>query len=183
MVDVGFNPRPALMTGLELRGVSHRYGSVVAVDDVTVSVAPGQVVGLLGPSGCGKTTLLRVAAGLETLQQGEVSIDGRRGGRSRRIAPSRGTGRRAGFPGLRAVPAPDRCRQCGVRPRAASAPGATGSRAGRVAAGWPARSGGGVPAHAEWRPAAAGGAGPGGGARPGRDVAGRAVRRAGPPPA
>jgi iron(III) transport system ATP-binding protein len=65
------------MTGLELRGVSHRYGSVVAVDDVTVSVAPGEVVGLLGPSGCGKTTLLRVAAGLETLQQGEVSIDGR----------------------------------------------------------------------------------------------------------
>jgi iron(III) transport system ATP-binding protein len=65
------------MTGLELRGVSHRYGSVVAVDDVTVSVAPGEVVGLLGPSGCGKTTLLRVAAGLEMLQQGEVSIDGR----------------------------------------------------------------------------------------------------------
>jgi iron(III) transport system ATP-binding protein len=64
------------MSGLELRGVSHSYGSVVAVDDVTLSVAPGEVVGLLGPSGCGKTTLLRVAAGLETLQRGEILIDG-----------------------------------------------------------------------------------------------------------
>src|SRR5688572_2622234 len=65
------------MNGLELRGVSHSYGSVVAVNDVTLAVAPGEVVGLLGPSGCRKTTLLRVAAGLETLQRGEVLIDGR----------------------------------------------------------------------------------------------------------
>jgi len=65
------------MRGLELRGISHRYGSVRAVGDVSLAVAPGEVVGLLGPSGCGKTTLLRVAAGLEELQQGEVSIDGR----------------------------------------------------------------------------------------------------------
>jgi iron(III) transport system ATP-binding protein len=65
------------MSGLELRGVSHRYGAVEAVRDVSLTVAPGEVVGLLGPSGCGKTTLLRVASGLETLQQGEVVIDGR----------------------------------------------------------------------------------------------------------
>jgi iron(III) transport system ATP-binding protein len=65
------------MTGLELRGVSHSYGAVRAVDDVTLAVVPGEVVGLLGPSGCGKTTLLRVAAGLEALQQGEVVIGGR----------------------------------------------------------------------------------------------------------
>jgi iron(III) transport system ATP-binding protein len=66
-----------MVAGLELRAVSHRYGDVVAVEEVTLSVAPGEVVGLLGPSGCGKTTLLRIAAGLETLQQGEVAIAGR----------------------------------------------------------------------------------------------------------
>ncbi|MGE3911098.1 MAG: ABC transporter ATP-binding protein [Chloroflexota bacterium] len=80
------NWRPALAAGpgavtrqggLELRGVSHSYGSVRAVVDATLSVQPGEVVGLLGPSGCGKTTLLRVTAGLETLQQGEVQIAGR----------------------------------------------------------------------------------------------------------
>jgi iron(III) transport system ATP-binding protein len=63
--------------GLELRSISHSYGQVRAVVDVTLAVAPGEVVGLLGPSGCGKTTLLRVAAGLEALQQGTVSIGGR----------------------------------------------------------------------------------------------------------
>jgi iron(III) transport system ATP-binding protein len=65
------------MSGLELRGISHRYGSTQAVDGVSLAVARGEVVGLLGPSGCGKTTVLRVAAGLEPLQQGEVWIDGR----------------------------------------------------------------------------------------------------------
>ncbi len=62
---------------LELTALSHRFGDVCAVDEVSLSVFRGEVVCLLGPSGCGKTTVLRIAAGLETLQGGRVSIDGR----------------------------------------------------------------------------------------------------------
>ena len=65
------------MTALALKGVSHRFGDVVAVNDVTLSVGAGEIVCLLGPSGCGKSTLLRIAAGLEELQQGSVVIGNR----------------------------------------------------------------------------------------------------------
>ena len=49
---------------------------VLAVDDVTLEVYPGEFLVLLGPSGCGKTTLLRCIAGLEVPDQGEISLDG-----------------------------------------------------------------------------------------------------------
>ncbi|WP_374467244.1 ABC transporter ATP-binding protein [Ferrovibrio sp.] len=62
--------------GLDLTGVSHRYGARLAVDNVSLKVARGEILGLLGPSGCGKSTTLRLAAGLEDLQQGEVRIGG-----------------------------------------------------------------------------------------------------------
>jgi iron(III) transport system ATP-binding protein len=64
------------MDALTLEHVSHAYGAVQAVRDVSLSLAPGELMCLLGPSGCGKTTVLRVTAGLETLQQGRVLIDG-----------------------------------------------------------------------------------------------------------
>ncbi|MBK1668349.1 ABC transporter ATP-binding protein [Rhodovibrio sodomensis] len=64
------------MEVLKLEHVSHDFGQLRAVDDVTLAVSRGELVCLLGPSGCGKTTALRVAAGLERLQQGRVLIDG-----------------------------------------------------------------------------------------------------------
>lgn len=65
-----------MIPALQMDGVTHRYGSLTAVSDLALSIAPGQVVCLLGPSGCGKSTALRIAAGLEALQHGEVHIDG-----------------------------------------------------------------------------------------------------------
>ena len=64
------------MSGLAFEGVSHRYGSVLAVDTVDLAVRAGETVCLLGPSGCGKSTLLRLAAGLEGLQAGCIAIGG-----------------------------------------------------------------------------------------------------------
>jgi iron(III) transport system ATP-binding protein len=61
---------------LQLTQISHRYGAALAVDDVSLSVAPGEILCLLGPSGCGKSTLLRLCAGLERLSSGRILIDG-----------------------------------------------------------------------------------------------------------
>lgn len=62
--------------GLDLSAVSHDYGRRRAVDSVSFTVAPGEILGLLGPSGCGKSTTLRLVAGLEDLQQGAIRIGG-----------------------------------------------------------------------------------------------------------
>ena len=63
------------MSGLTVHNLSHQFDGIPVVRDVSLTAGPGEVVCLLGPSGCGKTTLLRVAAGLEKLQQGQVLID------------------------------------------------------------------------------------------------------------
>lgn len=69
--------RPQTAPALELENIQHRYGRMLAVDGLSVSVNPGEVVCLLGPSGCGKTTALRLAAGLEPIQDGMVRLAGR----------------------------------------------------------------------------------------------------------
>ncbi len=61
---------------LQLTGITKRFGAFVAVRDLSLSVERGQFVCLLGPSGCGKTTTLRVVAGLEEPQAGEIRIGG-----------------------------------------------------------------------------------------------------------
>jgi iron(III) transport system ATP-binding protein len=60
--------------GVVFERVTKRYGDVIAVDDVSFRVAPGELVTLLGPSGCGKTTTLRMVAGLEPVSAGRILI-------------------------------------------------------------------------------------------------------------
>ncbi len=66
------------MAGVAFHEVTKRFGSgVVAVDRLTLDVEDGEFVILVGPSGCGKTTALRMAAGLEEVTSGEISIGGK----------------------------------------------------------------------------------------------------------
>ena len=62
--------------GVVFDRVSKRYGKLTVVDDVSFTVAPGELVTLLGPSGCGKTTTLRMVAGLEPVTSGRIAIGG-----------------------------------------------------------------------------------------------------------
>jgi iron(III) transport system ATP-binding protein len=64
-------------SSVEFRSVTKRYGSVPAVDTISFTIEPGQLVTLLGPSGCGKTTTLRLIAGLEMASDGQILIGGR----------------------------------------------------------------------------------------------------------
>ncbi|MDE3017199.1 MAG: sulfate ABC transporter ATP-binding protein [Pseudomonadota bacterium] len=62
---------------IEVKNIRKSFGDFVAIDDVSLKVADGDLVALLGPSGSGKTTLLRIIAGLEFADSGSVAIDGR----------------------------------------------------------------------------------------------------------
>jgi spermidine/putrescine transport system ATP-binding protein len=66
------------MSTIALKKLTKRFGSFVAVRDVDLTVAAGEVVCLLGPSGCGKTTLLRLIAGFETQDSGSILVHGQR---------------------------------------------------------------------------------------------------------
>jgi spermidine/putrescine transport system ATP-binding protein len=61
---------------VELIGVTKRFGTVTAVDTIDVQVRPGEFLSLLGPSGCGKTTTLRMLAGFEEPDEGQIKISG-----------------------------------------------------------------------------------------------------------
>jgi spermidine/putrescine ABC transporter ATP-binding subunit len=61
-----------------LDGVTKRFGSVIALDNVSLQVRRGELITLLGPSGCGKTTLLNLVAGFLMQERGEIAIDGAR---------------------------------------------------------------------------------------------------------
>jgi sulfate transport system ATP-binding protein len=61
---------------IEIRNVSKHFGDFHALQDVSLDIGSGELVALLGPSGCGKTTLLRIIAGLETADQGNIFFSG-----------------------------------------------------------------------------------------------------------
>ncbi|MDU0479635.1 amino acid ABC transporter ATP-binding protein [Staphylococcus chromogenes] len=71
------------MSLLTLNGVSKNYGERQVLNDITLDVAPGEVIAIIGPSGCGKSTLLKTINGLEPIQGGSITFDGTQ------IAPGR----------------------------------------------------------------------------------------------
>lgn len=66
------------ITGISIRGVTKRFGDLVAVNNVSLEIEKGEFFTLLGPSGCGKTTLLRCVAGFVDIQQGQIFFGDRR---------------------------------------------------------------------------------------------------------
>src|SRR5881628_404383 len=64
------------MALLEIKNVTRRFGDFTAVDDVSIAVEAGEFFTLLGPSGCGKTTLLRMIAGFDLPDAGEILLEG-----------------------------------------------------------------------------------------------------------
>ncbi len=62
--------------GIEMRDLRRSYGAVRALDGLSLTIAPGELVALLGPSGCGKTTALRAVAGFERPDSGEILVGG-----------------------------------------------------------------------------------------------------------
>jgi ABC-2 type transport system ATP-binding protein len=67
---------PAAEAAVSARGLTKRFGSIVAVDDLDVDLAPGRIYGLLGPNGSGKTTLIRCLIGLARPTAGESRVLG-----------------------------------------------------------------------------------------------------------
>lgn len=62
---------------IELRHLTKRYGRILAVDDLSFTVAAGQVTGFLGPNGSGKSTTMRMIVGLDAPNAGQVTVAGR----------------------------------------------------------------------------------------------------------
>ena len=62
---------------LELQGLSRRYGDVVALDDLSITVGDGQMFGFVGPNGAGKTTTMRIVLGVLEPDRGQVRWRGR----------------------------------------------------------------------------------------------------------
>ena len=64
-------------TAVELQGVHHRYGEVVSIQDISLTVARGEVFGYLGPNGAGKTTTVKILTGILAPEAGDALVAGR----------------------------------------------------------------------------------------------------------
>ena len=70
------------MAFLEINGLKKRFGAVEILKGIDIDLDKGGFLVLVGPSGCGKSTLLNTIAGLETISEGEIRVDGQRDQRS-----------------------------------------------------------------------------------------------------
>ena len=84
---------------IEAQNLVKRYGSTMAVNDLSFSIRPGMVTGFLGPNGAGKTTTMRMILGLDAPTQGSVTVGGRQ------LPRPAGTHARGGRPPRRQVAA------------------------------------------------------------------------------
>ncbi len=75
------------MTTINIRGISKAFGSVSVLERVSLDITPKERLVIVGPSGCGKTTLLRLIAGLETPDAGEIWIGGRQASSPTQVIP------------------------------------------------------------------------------------------------
>ena len=110
----GHGPRERLssqpMALLEIRNVTRRFGGIVAIDDVSLDVQAGQIVGLIGPNGAGKTTLFNVVTRLYKPDSGAARVR-RQEPAANAAAPRRSSRDRAHVPERRALPDDDGARQ------------------------------------------------------------------------
>ncbi|MGL1920539.1 MAG: ATP-binding cassette domain-containing protein [Hyphomicrobiales bacterium] len=63
---------------IEMKNISKRFGGVHAVEDVSINLYPGEVVGVLGHNGAGKSTLMKMLSGAETVDEGEIIVNGKK---------------------------------------------------------------------------------------------------------